>query len=181
MDSSKALNLGVAAHITAAAPGGPRYESALAENERAGADNGIWLCQNCAKLVDNDPMAFSSTMLRSWKQAAEQNALMVLGKSLDSGSGDGFSGEEIELLVLASDKGEMLMFSADQIGSWIRVDSKDFLDKNDPALAARYLEAMETLQQKGFVQHAGGIRYQLTWSGFKIGRDCAKRLRGSID
>jgi hypothetical protein len=29
VDSTKAINIGVAAHITAASPGGPRYESAL--------------------------------------------------------------------------------------------------------------------------------------------------------
>jgi len=48
------VNTGVAAHITAAAPGGPRYNSNLTEKERKATANGIWLCQNCAKLIDND-------------------------------------------------------------------------------------------------------------------------------
>lgn len=51
---SKALNIGVAAHITAAAPGGPRYDPSLSALERSGIENGIWLCQDCAKLIDND-------------------------------------------------------------------------------------------------------------------------------
>jgi hypothetical protein len=35
-DVLKAINIGVAAHITAAAPGGPRYDSGLSAKERAG-------------------------------------------------------------------------------------------------------------------------------------------------
>lgn len=91
------------------------------------------------------------------------------------------SEEEIELLMLSAEKGELLVISADQVGSWVQVDSKNFMDKNDPALAARYLEAMETLRRKGFVQHVGGIRHQLTGSGFKIAREYAKHPRHSAD
>jgi len=47
--SAKSLNIGVAAHITAASPGGPRYDSQLTQENREGIENGIWLCQNCAK------------------------------------------------------------------------------------------------------------------------------------
>jgi hypothetical protein len=46
-DPAKALNIGVAAHITAASPGGQRYDSDLLPDERSGPSNGIWLCQNC--------------------------------------------------------------------------------------------------------------------------------------
>ena len=52
--ASKALNIGVAAHITAASKGGPRYDEALSPQERKSIDNAIHLCQNCGKLVDND-------------------------------------------------------------------------------------------------------------------------------
>src|SRR5215211_4041226 len=53
-DLEKAVNIGVAAHITAPAPGAPRYDAGLSEEERKSAQNGIWLCQICAKLIDND-------------------------------------------------------------------------------------------------------------------------------
>jgi hypothetical protein len=53
-DVMKAVNVGVAAHITAAASGGPRYDKSLSSEQRKLIDNGVWLCQNCAKLVDND-------------------------------------------------------------------------------------------------------------------------------
>jgi hypothetical protein len=71
---SKAVNIGVAAHITAAAPGGPRYDPTLSEAERSHADNGIWLCQNCAKLIDNDPLRFHVNLLREWKTSSEKQA-----------------------------------------------------------------------------------------------------------
>src|SRR5688500_4624368 len=70
-DPAKALNLGVAAHVSAASPGGPRYDADLAAAERSGAENGVWLCQNCGKLVDNDPSRFPVDRLREWKRRAE--------------------------------------------------------------------------------------------------------------
>lgn len=80
-DPNKALMLGVAAHITAAAPRGPRYDSNMADDARAAAANGIWLCQNCAKLVDNDEIRFSVALLLRWKETAEALALDNIGKS----------------------------------------------------------------------------------------------------
>ena len=70
-DSQKAVNKGVAAHITAAAPGGKRYDVSLTSEQRSGADNGIWLCQNCAKLVDSDEKRYHVDLLRAWKLVAE--------------------------------------------------------------------------------------------------------------
>lgn len=79
-DPAKALNIGVASHITAASPGGPRYKSALSVQDRKHADNAIWLCQDCGKLIDNDPARFSEDELRRWKEQAEQRAGALLGK-----------------------------------------------------------------------------------------------------
>lgn len=39
------VDVGVAAHITAAAKGGKRFDSRLLQEERRSPDNGIWLCQ----------------------------------------------------------------------------------------------------------------------------------------
>jgi hypothetical protein len=80
-DPAKALNVGVAAHITAAAQGGPRYDTLLSSEERCHADNGIWLCQTCAKLVDNDTSQFPSNVLRAWKTIAENDARSTIGKT----------------------------------------------------------------------------------------------------
>jgi hypothetical protein len=80
-DTLKAVNIGVAAHITAAAPGGPRFESALSAKERASIENGIWLCQSCAKLIDNDPIRFTAAELRQWKLVAEEKTLIEIESS----------------------------------------------------------------------------------------------------
>jgi hypothetical protein len=78
--ASDASNIiGVAAHITAASTGGPRYDSGLQQQHRRSADNGIWLCQVCARLVDRDPDRFTELMLREWKRKAEARALEQLG------------------------------------------------------------------------------------------------------
>lgn len=62
---------GQAGHITAAAPGGPRYDKSLAPEERASARNGIWLCGGCHPLVDGDESRFSVEQLRRSKDYAE--------------------------------------------------------------------------------------------------------------
>jgi hypothetical protein len=81
LESTKALNIGVAAHITSASRGGPRFNPSFTSEQRCHADNGIWLCQNCAKLIDNDVARFSETLLRAWKIVAEDQARNAIGKT----------------------------------------------------------------------------------------------------
>lgn len=69
-------SIGVAAHITAAAEGGPRYDPTLTPEERAEAENGIWLCQSCSRLVDVDIASHSIDQLREWKTFAEMRAYL---------------------------------------------------------------------------------------------------------
>lgn len=72
------VNIGVGAHITAASPGGYRFDSSFTADQRKSVDNGIWLCQNCAKLVDNDEEHFPVSLLHAWKRRAEEYALIRL-------------------------------------------------------------------------------------------------------
>lgn len=72
---SKAVVVGVAAHITAASEGGPRYDPLLGPDERSGASNGIWLCQTCAKLIDSDVARYPLEVVRHLKSQAEEEAL----------------------------------------------------------------------------------------------------------
>ena len=44
-DSNKTINIGVAAHITAASSKGPRFDKSLTNEQRKSESNGIWLCQ----------------------------------------------------------------------------------------------------------------------------------------
>ena len=81
IDPSGVLNVGVAAHITAASAGGPRYDAALSAEERCSVANAIWLCQNCGKLVDNDPTRYTVDLLRAWKTIAEDRARNKIGKT----------------------------------------------------------------------------------------------------
>lgn len=74
-DERKAINVGVAAHITAASVGGPRYDPTLSQEERTSPGNGIWLCQVCAKLIDADEKKYSVAIIRGWKRNAENEAL----------------------------------------------------------------------------------------------------------
>ncbi|EAY3717294.1 hypothetical protein FGS56_20070 [Salmonella enterica] len=70
-DAEKATRIGVAAHITAAAPNGPRFNPSLSSEERKHISNGIWLCQNCAKLIDSDELTYTEHVIRSWKSETE--------------------------------------------------------------------------------------------------------------
>lgn len=76
-------NIGVAAHIAAAAPGpgARRYDSNMTSEARSSADNGIWLCQSCSKLIDTDEVRFPAELLHKWKFAAEKRAMELIGKA----------------------------------------------------------------------------------------------------
>lgn len=77
-EPEKAISIGVAAHITAAAPGGSRYDLALTPEERQGIGNGIWLCQSCSRLIDMDEQRYTVTLLEGWKRQAESKILRLM-------------------------------------------------------------------------------------------------------
>lgn len=58
--------IGVAAHIAAASSGrgARRHEPTMSSEDRCSIANGIWLCQNCAKLIDTDEIRFPAVLLR---------------------------------------------------------------------------------------------------------------------
>lgn len=73
--NEKFTNIGVASHISAAAPGGPRYNSELTREERISSENGIWLCQTCSVLVDKDPLKYPIELLKKWKSDSEEKSM----------------------------------------------------------------------------------------------------------
>jgi len=77
-DPKKVLNIGVASHITAAAKGGPRYDARMSSQERKSEANGLWLCQNCGKLVDNDKQRFTADNPRQWRRLSEEAARLAI-------------------------------------------------------------------------------------------------------
>ena len=88
-DPSKITNIGVAAHICAAAKGGPRYSESMSAEERKAPDNGIWLCQSCAKLIDSDTKRYTIELLRAWKQIAEEYAITEVATNTVGNTVDG--------------------------------------------------------------------------------------------
>ncbi|MDT8717057.1 hypothetical protein IAI10_10340 [Clostridium sp. 19966] len=76
-DPNKSLSTGIAAHITAAAPGGARYNPNLTSEQRKSIDNGIWLCEYCAGLIDVDEVMYPVSLLLEWKQAAEMKMFQL--------------------------------------------------------------------------------------------------------
>ncbi len=90
-DPYRSVNLGVAAHITAASLGGPRYDPNLLPEERSAPANGVWLCQNCAKLVDNDRSRFTTESLLEWKRNAETEARDRVGRTAPPNGPKGFA------------------------------------------------------------------------------------------
>jgi hypothetical protein len=77
----KVTCIGVAAHITAASPGGPRYNADETTEHRKSIKNGIWLCENCAKLIDVDPLIYTVYELHTWKEYTEN----LVGDELGTG------------------------------------------------------------------------------------------------
>lgn len=69
---------GIAAHIHAASPGGPRYLASMSSVERGSIKNAIWLCSVCATLVDRDVEAYPAARLMDWKEVAERQAAKEL-------------------------------------------------------------------------------------------------------
>lgn len=70
------MSIGVAAHITAAAPGlgARRYNPSLTPEQRSSSANGIWLCQACGVIIDRDAVRFTSEALHLMKQEHTQFA-----------------------------------------------------------------------------------------------------------
>lgn len=77
-NTSKVSIIGVAAHICAAAPGGPRYDASMTTEERRGHDNCIWMCQTHARLIDTDETQYTVEDLKAWKKEAEESASKAL-------------------------------------------------------------------------------------------------------
>jgi len=76
--SNRVTNLGKAAHIHAASPGGPRYIPEMSKEERISLANGIWMCPTHADMIDADYTNYAAETLRLWKEYAEKEAHRLL-------------------------------------------------------------------------------------------------------
>lgn len=84
----KTANTGVAAHICAASKGpGARRRLLDLKLDRAllrKYENGIWMCETHAKLIDTDEVSYTVEMLKDWRRLAELRAEIShqVGKAL---------------------------------------------------------------------------------------------------
>lgn len=84
-DPEKVIYVGKVAHITAAAKNGPRYDQSLTPEKRSLINNGIFLCSNCADMIDkNKGLDFSTDLLKEWKRNHGKWVKENLNKSVNS-------------------------------------------------------------------------------------------------
>ncbi|KXY96489.1 MULTISPECIES: HNH endonuclease [Bacillus cereus group] len=76
INENKSINVGEAAHIKGASENGPRFDLHLSIPECKSISNGIWLCQQCHKVVDDKELSKTLTVetLLYWKKLAESIA-----------------------------------------------------------------------------------------------------------
>ena len=97
-DKTDTMSIGVASHITAAAPGGKRYDSSLTSEQRKDYDNGIWMCQTCSKLIDSDEEYYTVEKLKEWKEKAEN----IQWKQINENGPDFIKIREIDITKLSN-------------------------------------------------------------------------------
>lgn len=66
-DGDGEINLGIAAHICAAAPEGPRYDDTMTPDQRKSPDNGIWMCELHGRAVDARTLSLRSNSCANGK------------------------------------------------------------------------------------------------------------------
>jgi hypothetical protein len=92
------VSIGVAAHIHAAAPGGPRYSTEMTPQERSSITNGIWLCQTHSRLIDQDSYRFSPDKLREMKKNHERRISEEMERPTRSSSDGDFIAIGLDLV-----------------------------------------------------------------------------------
>lgn len=91
-DENKVQYIGKVAHITAASVSGPRYEISCTEAERKSISNAIFLCSNCADLIDkNNGKDYKKELLHEWKKQHNDWVLANLNKSMEDSTTIGVS------------------------------------------------------------------------------------------
>ena len=83
--NTSSMSTGMAAHIYAASPGGPRGTGGLTAAERSEPENGIWCCYSHGKAIDSvNGNAYSAVELKAWKRLHElRKSAEVAGVPVD--------------------------------------------------------------------------------------------------
>lgn len=148
---NKATSIGIAAHITAAAPGGPRYNIDLQAEERRDIGNGIWLCGNCSILIDKDPLQYTVDVLYEWKLKAEDESRQRLR--------GGFPPTPAPVAIVVQKK-SIPILEADLIGGGRSRSPRGYSNKNPTEIHDGMLVMVPG--NKPIIHWALGWRYKLT-------------------
>ena len=135
------VNIGVAAHITAASPGGPRYNPNLSTDDRVSGGNGIWLCQTCAKLIDSDEGRYTEAKLAEWKSDTEASAARRLeqrGAVISDSEGVFLEAERLMPALIADMRTDVQSDTTELIREFFVPSSKNAVP---PSLRARFYYA----------------------------------------
>lgn len=164
----KISNVGVAAHIAAASPGGPRFDPRMTAAERSSADNGIWLCAVCAREIDNDADSYPTELLRSWKATALQTALDRHRKPILS---DAAVEERVEAIFKASPSVQALraIFNAHRA-------TDSYLSGLDPRLAVSTSFVAGTLQHEIRAREQVDVKLTVTGTDAETAREELRKL-----
>lgn len=84
------------------------------------------------------------------------------------------STEAQELLRAAAKDGKLFVDETDQTGKSIRVERRIFFDTEDPAVAARSLDALALLCKLGLARHSDDDLFTLTGEGFEKARSLGR-------
>ena len=130
-DGDDEINVGVAGHISAAAPGGPRYDPEMTPDQRRSADNAIWLCQDHAKALDSNDPEFTIVNLRRWKERAQKDSFHRVMRHGDEGTifGKCPSHEDLSCRLRAAAAADLDMFRRSE--RWSSNTIERTLDVND--------------------------------------------------
>jgi len=79
-DPEGSKSIGEAAHIRGNRPASARYDPQQTPQDRSSISNGIWLCRNHAKEVDNDAIAFPVELLEQWKKDHDSYVDEIFGE-----------------------------------------------------------------------------------------------------
>lgn len=152
-------NIGVAAHITAAAsgPGARRYDPEMTPEERMSASNGIWLCQSCSKLIDTDEVRYPVKLLHEWKRQAETRAMQLIGQM-------SFGPSEVHTKLLEAVTGASQIFYTN-VGDFTKVPLAGFV-----AGYENYLSQLDPRLEVKTVATASNVRHEVSVRPGHIGK-----------
>jgi hypothetical protein len=145
--SFNVVRQGKAAHICAASPGGARSKNTMSDEECRAFENGIWLCDICARLVDDNRNDYPEALLGRWKEEAELYVAELSTQDTRLRQLRGMVTDTLSALrILGAVPGPGPVFD------------QTFADERNISLARRFIESEQLLFENSFVAEAESVR-----------------------